>query len=44
MSEDSYRDPDFLKPFESDAESPDISESEQKSLQLKLIPAADSAN
>lgn len=44
VSEDSYRDPDFLKPFESSAESVGLSENDRKSVQLKLIPAADSAN
>ena len=39
-----YVDPDFLKPFESKAESFDIAANEQKSVQLKMIPASDSAN
>jgi hypothetical protein len=42
--EDLYGDPDFLKPFESKAESFDIAANEQKSVQLKMIPASDSAN
>jgi hypothetical protein len=42
--EDSYGDPDFLRPFESMAESFDIAGNEQKSVQLKMIAAADSAN
>ena len=44
VSADSYSDPDFLKPLEGMAESLDISANEQKSVQLKMIPAADSAN
>lgn len=44
VSGDAYKDPDFLKPFESDAESLDVSENDRKSVQLKLIPASDSAN
>lgn len=44
MSGDSYRDPDFLKPFQVDAESVDVSENDHTSVQLKLIPAPDSAN
>lgn len=39
-----YVDPDFLKPLESKAESIDIGANEQKSVQLKMIPASDSAN
>jgi Carboxypeptidase regulatory-like domain len=39
-----YDDPVFLKPFESKAESFDIGANEQKSVQLKMIPASDSAN
>jgi protocatechuate 3,4-dioxygenase beta subunit len=42
--EESYGDPDFLSPFESMAESFDVAANEQKSLQLKMIAAADSAN
>ncbi len=44
MSGDAYRDPDFLRPFEADAESVDVSENDRTSVQLKLIPAPDSAN
>jgi 5-hydroxyisourate hydrolase-like protein (transthyretin family) len=44
VDQGSYGDPDFLKPVESMAESFDISANEQKSVQLKMIPAADSAN
>jgi Carboxypeptidase regulatory-like domain len=40
----SYDDPAFLKPLESSAESFDIAANEQKSVQLKMIPASDSAN
>ncbi|MGC1638286.1 MAG: carboxypeptidase-like regulatory domain-containing protein [Candidatus Acidiferrales bacterium] len=43
MSGDSYKDPDFLRPFEADAESVDVSENDHTSVQLKLIPAPDSA-
>jgi Carboxypeptidase regulatory-like domain len=39
-----YMDPDFLKPVENMAESLDIAANEQKSVQLKMIPASDSAN
>jgi polysaccharide lyase family 4-like protein len=39
-----YDDPAFLKPFESKSESFDIAANEQKSVQLKMIPATDSAN
>jgi protocatechuate 3,4-dioxygenase beta subunit len=39
-----YVDPDFLRPLESSAESVDIAANEQKSMQLKMIPASDSAN
>ncbi len=42
--EDSYGDPDFLRPFESMAESFDVAGNEQKSVQLKMIAAADTAN
>jgi hypothetical protein len=42
--EGSYGDPDFVRPFESAAESFDIAGNEQKSVQLKMITAADSAN
>jgi len=42
--EDSYGDPDLLRRFESMAESFDIAGNEQKSVQLKMIAAADSAN
>jgi hypothetical protein len=42
--EDSYGDPDVLRRFESMAESFDIGGNEQKSVQLKMIAAADSAN
>jgi protocatechuate 3,4-dioxygenase beta subunit len=44
IDEDAYGDADFLKPFESMAESFDIAANEQKSVRLKMIPAADSAN
>lgn len=44
VDEDSYGDPDFLRPFESMAESFDIAGNEQKIVQLKIIPAADSGN
>ena len=44
IDESSYGDPDFLKPFESMAESFDIAGGEQKSVQLKMIPAVDSSN
>jgi hypothetical protein len=40
----SYDDPAFLKPLESSAESFDIAVNEHKSVQLKMIPASDSAN
>lgn len=39
-----YVDPDFLKPFETKSESFDIAGNEQKSVQLRMIPASDSAN
>jgi carboxypeptidase family protein len=39
-----YDDPAFLKPLESKAESFDIAANEQKSVQLKMISATDSAN
>jgi Carboxypeptidase regulatory-like domain len=42
--EDTYADRDFLAPFESVAESFDIAANEQKSVQLKMIAATDSAN
>jgi Carboxypeptidase regulatory-like domain len=42
--EDSYGDPDFRRPFENMAESFDIAGNEQKSVQLKMIAVADSAN
>jgi hypothetical protein len=42
--EESYGDPEFLRRFESMAESFDMAANEQKSLQLKMIAAADSAN
>jgi 5-hydroxyisourate hydrolase-like protein (transthyretin family) len=42
--EEFYGDPDFLRRFESMAESFDIGGNEQKSVQLKMIAAADSAN
>jgi hypothetical protein len=42
--EDSYGDADFRRPFEGIAESFDIAGNEQKSVQLKMIAAADSAN
>jgi len=41
---ESYGDPVFLKPVENMAESFDIASNEQKSVQLKMIPATDSAN
>jgi hypothetical protein len=44
IDESSYGDPDFLKSFESMAESFDIAGDEQKTVQLKMIPAVDSAN
>jgi hypothetical protein len=44
VDQDLYADPDFVKPFESKAESLDIAANEQKSVQLKMIPASDSAN
>jgi hypothetical protein len=44
VDRESYGDPDFLKPFESKAESFDIGANEQKSVQLKMIPAGDSGN
>jgi 5-hydroxyisourate hydrolase-like protein (transthyretin family) len=44
IDQESYGDPDFLKPFESKSESFDIAANEQKSVQLKMIPASDSAN
>ena len=37
----SYGDPDFLRPFESMAASFDLAGNEQKTVQLKMIPAAD---
>ena len=39
-----YDDLAFLKPLESKAESFDIAANEQKSVQLKMIPASDAAN
>jgi len=42
--EESYGDPDLLRRFESMAESFDIAGNEQKSVLLKMIAAADSAN
>jgi Carboxypeptidase regulatory-like domain len=44
VDENSYGDPDFLRPFESMAESFAVAGNEQKSVQLKMIAAADSAN
>jgi polysaccharide lyase family 4-like protein len=44
MTGDSYKDPDFLRPFETEGESLDVSENDRMSVQLKLIPAPDSAN
>jgi Carboxypeptidase regulatory-like domain len=44
VDQESYGDPAFLKPLESMAESFDIAANEQKSVQLKMIPANDSAN
>ena len=44
VDEDAYGDADFLGPFESMAESFDIAANEQKSVRLKMIPAADTAN
>jgi Carboxypeptidase regulatory-like domain len=44
VDQDLYADPDFVKPFEGKAESFDIAANEQKSVQLKMIPASDSAN
>jgi Carboxypeptidase regulatory-like domain len=40
----SYVDPDSVSPVENRAESFDIAANEQKSVQLKMIPASDSAN
>ena len=42
--EESYGDADLLRRFESVAESFEIAGNEQKSVQLKMIAAADSAN
>jgi Carboxypeptidase regulatory-like domain len=42
--EEFYGDPDFLRRFESMAESFDIGGNEQKSVQLQMIAAADSVN
>jgi 5-hydroxyisourate hydrolase-like protein (transthyretin family) len=44
VNQESYGDPDFLKPVENKSESFDIAANEQKSVQLKMIPASDSAN
>ena len=44
VDEESYGDADFLKPVENKSESFDIAANEQKSVQLKMIPASDSAN
>jgi protocatechuate 3,4-dioxygenase beta subunit len=44
VSDDAYGDPEFLKLFENMAEGMDIAANEQKSLQLKMIPAANSPN
>jgi hypothetical protein len=44
VDQESYGDPDFLKPVENMAESFDVGANEQKSVQLKVIPASDSAN
>ena len=44
VDEESYGDADFLKPVESKSESFDIGANERKSVQLKMIPATDSAN
>jgi Carboxypeptidase regulatory-like domain len=44
VNQESYGDPDFLKPVESKSESLDIAANEQKSVQLKMIPASDAAN
>ena len=44
VDQEASGDPEFLKPLESSAESFDIAANEQKSVQLKMIPASDSAN
>jgi protocatechuate 3,4-dioxygenase beta subunit len=44
VSDDAYGDPEFLKPFENMAEALEIAANEQKTVQLKMIPAANSAN
>jgi protocatechuate 3,4-dioxygenase beta subunit len=44
VDHDLYADPDFVKPFENKSESLDIAANEQKSVQLKMTPASDSAN
>lgn len=44
VSDDAYGDSEFLKPFENMAEALDIAANEQKTVQLKMIPAANSPN
>jgi protocatechuate 3,4-dioxygenase beta subunit len=44
IDQEAFGDSAFLKPLESMAESFDIAANEQKSVQLKMIPANDSAN
>jgi carboxypeptidase family protein len=44
VNQESYGDPDFLKPVENKSESFDIAANEQKSVQLKMIPSTDPAN
>ncbi|HXN98673.1 MAG TPA: carboxypeptidase regulatory-like domain-containing protein [Candidatus Acidoferrales bacterium] len=44
IDQDLYGDADFVKPFEGKSESFDIAANEQKSVQLKMIPASDAAN
>jgi len=41
---ESYSDPDFLRPLEKMAASFDLAANEQKTVQLKMIPAPDSLN
>jgi protocatechuate 3,4-dioxygenase beta subunit len=44
VSDDAYGDPEFLKPLENMAEALDIAANEQKTVQLKMIPAVNSTN
>jgi protocatechuate 3,4-dioxygenase beta subunit len=44
VSDDSYGDPEFLKPFQNMAEALDIAANEQKTVQLKMILAGNAAN